>query len=91
MRFCFTVISTVTMNNFNKIKLSSSRSDVQKTLTMLNDLITRKGGRGWIRWLLKVVVTLRGGNSAALARSAYVATLHFHKLYKNGGKKLLVL
>lgn len=77
--FCSTAHSTVTMKTlFNKISLR--RSDVQKTLKMLNGMITRNGGRGWINWLLKVNYSIRGGNTAALARSAVICIRFFHSL-----------
>jgi len=88
--FCSTAHSTVTMN-FKNNKISLRRSDVQKTLKVLNGMITRNGGRGWINWLLKVNYTIRGGNTAALARSAVICVRFFHSLYRSQGIRGLVL
>lgn len=77
------------MNFKNKISLR--RSDVQKTLKMLNGMILRNGGRGWINWLLKVNYSIRGGNTAALARSAVICIRFFHRLLKAQGVRGLVL
>lgn len=72
-------------------KISSQRSDVQRTLQMLNGMISRKGGRGWINWLLKVNWSIRGGNTAALARSAVVCLRRYSNLLRSQGRKGLVL
>lgn len=50
-----------------------------------------KAGRGWIAWLLKVNAILRGGVSAAVARSAVVCVRSFRRLYLAQGVKGLVL
>jgi len=71
--------------------ISAQRSDVQVMLRKLNGMITRNGGRGWINWLLKVNWAIRGGNTAALARSAVVCMRMFHQLSRSQGRKGLVL
>jgi len=50
-----------------------------------------KAGRGWINWLLKINYILRGGISAAVARSAVVCVRSFRKLYVAQGMRGLVL
>lgn len=50
-----------------------------------------KAGRGWIGWLLKISTVLRGGNTAAVARSAVVCVREFHQVWKFQGMKGLVI
>lgn len=71
--------------------ISPQRSDVQSVLRKLNGMIARNGGRGWINWLLRVNWAIRGGNTAALARSAVVCMRVFHQLSRSQGRKGLVL
>lgn len=67
------------------------RSDVQKTLSRLNGMIAGNGGRGWINWLLKIPIIIRGGNSAALVRSAVVFIRACYNLYKCQGRSGLCI
>jgi len=67
-------MATINFMNFKSTKL---RSDIKSALHTLNGLLAVKGGRGWVQWLYKVAVTVRGGITSAVIRSAvcYVRVL----------------
>lgn len=67
------------------------RSDVQANLKILNGMFSGNRGRGWINWFLKISLSLRGGLTSSVCRSAVVCVRMFYKWYASEGVKGLVL
>lgn len=74
--------------NFKKLM---GRRDIQVTLSNLSGMLRVKAGRGWINWLLKAGFSIRGGNTSAMARLAFIYIRVLYSVYRHEGYRGVVI
>jgi len=61
------------------------RHDIQKMLKTLNGMFCVKAGRGWLTWLAKAGIVVRGSNTSAMIRLAVVYMRTLQRVYRHEG------